>query len=305
MSHPVTSRHLDIVLTGLAPAIWGSTYYVTTEFLPDGYPITVAMLRALPAGLLLLLFVRRLPAGVWWGRVFVLGALNFSIFWTMLFVAAYRLPGGVAATVGALQPLVVIVLARICLGSPIRLLAIVAAIAGMGGVGLLILTPAAALDPIGLLAGFAGAVSMAAGTVLTRRWTPPVPLLTFTAWQLAAGGLLLLPLALALEPPLPPPSAANLAGFAYLGLIGAALTYVLWFRGIARIEPSAVSTLVFLSPLSAVLIGWIGLGQTLTLPQAVGVAVVFVAIWLGQAAQAPRPDRVVGPSAVRPAASGR
>ena len=56
------------------------------------------MLRALPAGLLLLLFVRQLPQGVWWPRVFLLGALNFSVFWAMLFVAAYRLPGGVAAT---------------------------------------------------------------------------------------------------------------------------------------------------------------------------------------------------------------
>ncbi len=63
-------RQSDLFLTALAPAIWGSTYYVTTQHLPDGYPITVAMLRALPAGLLLLLIVRQLPAKEWWGRVF-------------------------------------------------------------------------------------------------------------------------------------------------------------------------------------------------------------------------------------------
>ena len=44
----------DIILTALAPAIWGSTYLVTTEMLPAGYPLTLAVLRALPAGLLLL-----------------------------------------------------------------------------------------------------------------------------------------------------------------------------------------------------------------------------------------------------------
>ena len=49
------------------------------------------MLRALPAGLLLL-FVRQLPQGVWWPRVFLLGALNFSVFWAMLFVAATACP---------------------------------------------------------------------------------------------------------------------------------------------------------------------------------------------------------------------
>ena len=105
------TRGTDILLTALAPAIWGSTYYVTTEFLPPGYPITVAMLRALPAGLLLLAIVRQLPHPAWLMRVFILGALNFAVFWVMLFITAYRLPGGVGATVGALQPLVVILLA--------------------------------------------------------------------------------------------------------------------------------------------------------------------------------------------------
>src|SRR5690349_11777367 len=183
----------DIGLTAIAPAIWGSTYVVTTEFLPHGYPLTVAMLRALPAGLILLLIIRQLPQGVWWARAFILGALNFSFFWAMLFVSAYRLPGGVAATVGAVQPLIVIALSRLFLGKPIRPLAVLAGLAGMAGVGLVVLTPKAGLDPVGVAAGLAGAVSMAFGTVLTRRWTPPVSNLTFTAWQLAAGGILLVP----------------------------------------------------------------------------------------------------------------
>src|SRR5690606_30212886 len=111
----------------------------------QGYPLTVAMLRALPAGLLLLLVVRQLPSGIWWPRTFVLGALNFSFFWAMLFVSAYRLPGGVAATVGAIQPLVVLALSRTVLGTPVRGLAILAGIAGIGGVALLVLTPGASL----------------------------------------------------------------------------------------------------------------------------------------------------------------
>ena len=94
------TRGADLLLTALAPAVWGSTYFVTTEMLAGWHPLVVALLRALPAGLLLLLLVRRLPEGIWWGRSALLGALNFSIFWVLLFVSAYRLPGGVAATVG-------------------------------------------------------------------------------------------------------------------------------------------------------------------------------------------------------------
>lgn len=283
----------DILTTAIAPAIWGSTYFVTTEFLPAGYPLTVAMLRALPAGLLLLVIVRQLPHGIWWPRVFLLGALNFSFFWAMLFISAYRLPGGVAATVGAVQPLIVIALSRLFLRKPIRPFAVVAGLAGMAGVGLLVLTPKAALDPIGIAAGLAGAVSMAFGTVLTRHWRPPVQNLTFAAWQLVAGGILLLPFAYFLEPALPVPTAENILGIAYLGLIGAAFTYLLWFRGLSRIEPSAAASLGFLSPLVATLLGWFLLGQNLTPAQSAGFALVLASVWLSQWAMMPTAPRVL------------
>ncbi|ASY65049.1 Permease of the drug/metabolite transporter (DMT) superfamily [Sinorhizobium sojae CCBAU 05684] len=296
-----TRRSFDVALTSVAPAIWGSTYLVTTEFLPADYPLTVAMLRALPAGLLLLLIVREMPRGVWWARSFLLGALNFAFFWAMLFVSAYRLPGGVAATVGAIQPLIVVGLSRLVLGSPIRLVSVAAGLAGMGGVALLVLTPQASLDPIGVVAGLSGAVSMAIGTVLARHWAPPVTALTFTAWQLAAGGLLLVPVALFFEPALPPLTATNLWGFGYLGLIGAAFTYLLWFRGLARLEPSQVAPLGFLSPVVAILLGWSVLGQELTIVQSLGIVVVFASVWLSQQTQrVPRP----APLHASPAAPG-
>lgn len=276
------SRTRDIVLTAIAPVIWGSTYIVTIELLPQGYPLTVSVLRALPAGLLLLLIVRHLPWGIWWLRAAVLGALNIAIFLPLLFVAAYRLPGGVAATVGAIQPLIVIGLAALVLGSAVRGVSVLAALLGIGGVALLILTPEAALDPVGIAAGLAGAFSMAAGVVLTRKWQPPVSLLTFTAWQLTAGGVLLVPVTLLLEPPLPELTGANVAGFIYLGLIGAALTYALWFRGLARIEPSVAAALGLLSPVMAVILGWVILGQNLSPTQFIGALVVLGSVWLSQ-----------------------
>lgn len=286
-------RSFDVGLTALAPAVWGSTYLVTTELLPGWHPLTLAMLRALPAGLILLAMVRVLPRGMWWGRAFILGALNFSIFWVMLFISAYRLPGGVAATVGAIQPLIVVLLARAVIGTPIRALAVVAALAGIGGVALLVLAPGAGLDPVGVAAGLAGAVAMAAGTVLTRHWQPPVSPLTVTAWQLAAGGVLLLPLALVV--PLPAEvSAANLLGLAWLGLMGAALSYVAWFRGIGRLGPGRVAPLALLSPATAVLLGWAVLGQVMTPVQMLGLLVVLGSVLAGQHAGAAAPARPKG-----------
>ncbi|BEP59369.1 EamA family transporter [Variovorax sp. V118] len=279
------NRTTDVLLTAIAPAVWGSTYIVTTELLPANYPLTVALLRALPAGLLLMLIVRQLPPRAWWGRIFLLGALNFSVLWAMLFLAAYRLPGGVAATITSVQPLFVVFLAGLLLGAPVRALSVAAAVIGMGGVALLVLTPNAALDALGIAAALTAAVSMAFGTVLSRRWQPPVSALTFTAWQLTAGGLLLLPVALWLEPPLPALTAMNWVGFAWLGLIGAALTYIVWFRGVARLEPSAIAPLAFLSPVTAVILGWALLGQSLSGWQMAGIGIVIASIWLSQQAQ--------------------
>lgn len=275
-------RSADLLLTALAPAVWGSTYFVTTEWLPEGHPMTLAMLRALPAGLLLLAIARQWPRRERLVQILVLGSLNFAVFWTLLFVAAQRLPGGVAATLGSAQALLVLLLARGLLGTPVRAASVAAAVTGALGVALLVLSPAATLDSIGLAAGVGSAVAMAAGTVLSRKWQSGVAPLTFTAWQLTSGGLVLLPVALLSEPPLPSLEAGHLGALLYLGLIGAALTYFLWFRGLVRLGHATVSLLALLSPVTAVGIGWFALDQSLTIAQCFGVLVVLFSVAWGQ-----------------------
>ena len=106
--------------TALAPLIWGSTYFVTTQFLSGWPPLWVAALRSLPIGLLLLLWTRSPLPRAWWGRTALLGLLSMGVFWALLFVAVYRLPGGVAATIGAINPLVVALVAVPLLGERLR-----------------------------------------------------------------------------------------------------------------------------------------------------------------------------------------
>src|SRR3954452_18667371 len=84
-----------VAATALAPAAWGTTYWVTTELLPAGHPVFAALLRALPAGLVALAATRTLPRGAWWWKAGVLGTLNIGAFFPLLLLAAERLPGGV------------------------------------------------------------------------------------------------------------------------------------------------------------------------------------------------------------------
>lgn len=271
-------------MTAVAPVAWGTTYAVTSELLPSDRPLTAALLRALPAGLLLLAVTRRLPCGIWWLRAAVLGSLNIGLFFALLFVAAYRLPGGVAATVGAVQPLLVVLLAAGLLGELLTRRAVLAGLVGAGGVALLVLRGDAALDAVGVAAAAGGAAVMALGVVLTKRWGRPAAALTVTSWQLVAGGLLLLPLALLVEGPLPPAEvdAAAVGGYVYLGVVGTAVAYTLWFRGLAVLPASSVSFLSLLAPVVATGVGWALLAQPLSAVQLLGAALVLLAVLLGQ-----------------------
>lgn len=272
----------DVLLTALGPSIWGSTYIVTSEILPPDRPFTAALIRVLPAGILLLLFTRCRPARQNWWRLIVLSALNIGIFQALLFVAAYRLPGGLAAVLGAIQPLLIMLLSWSIDGrSPLRS-TLWAAVAGVLGMGILLLSPQTVFEPIGIAAALLGAAAMATGVWLTHRWKLDMPVLALTGWQLLIGGLMLAPVVWLLEPPLPTLTLAQWSAYAYLCLAGAMLAYALWFRGVARLPTVAVASLGLLSPLTAVVLGWVLLAQSITGTALVGLVIVLASVFAVQ-----------------------
>jgi probable blue pigment (indigoidine) exporter len=272
----------DIISTALAPLAWGTTYFVTTQFLPPNRPLLVGLIRALPVGVLLMALSRKLPSGVWWWRSLVLGVLNIGLFFGLLFFAAYRLPGGVVATLMAIQPLLVALLAWSILAEHLALRTFIAAAFGLLGVGLIVLGPAARFDTVGVIAGMVATLAMASGTVLTKRWGRSVPLLVLTSWQLVAGGLVLLPFAIAIEGSPPALTTKNLLGFAWLGIVGTGIAYALWFRGIGKLKVSTVAFLGLLSPVSAMLLDFLILKKSLTTLQIGGAVLVFGSILISQ-----------------------
>ncbi|WP_323634727.1 EamA family transporter [Pectobacterium polaris] len=272
----------DVILTALAPAIWGSTYIVTSEILPPDRPFTAALIRVLPAGLLLLLFTRRFPARQDWWRVLVLSALNIGVFQALLFVAAYRLPGGLAAVLGAIQPLLVMVLVWAVDHRAPRLATLWSAIIGVVGMAILLLSPQTVFEPVGVAAALLGAVCMATGVWLTRRWQLDLPVLPLTGWQLFLGGLMLAPVAWIADAPLPALTLPQWAAYSYLCLAGAVLAYGLWFRGVSRLPTVAVASLGLLSPLTAVVLGWALLSQSMTGTAFLGLAIVLASVFAVQ-----------------------
>ncbi|MBC7858451.1 MAG: EamA family transporter, partial [Burkholderiaceae bacterium] len=96
-----------------------------------------------------------------------------------------------------------------------------------------------------------------------------------TGWQLLAGGLMLAPVAWVADAPLPTLNLPQILAYAYLSIAGALLAYALWFRGIARLPPVAVSSLGLLSPLTAVILGWALLGQSVAGTSLAGLFMVL------------------------------
>lgn len=281
------NRFATVALTALAPVSWGSTYAVATELLPPDRPLFTGVMRALPAGLLLVALSRTLPKGEWWWKSAVLGTLNIGAFFPLLFLSAYRLPGGVAAVLGAAGSLFVVGLAALVLGERARLRTVLAAVVAAFGVGMVVLTAQARLDLVGIIAGVVSSASMAAGTVMTKRWGRPegVGPLAVTGWQLTAGGLFIIPIAALVEGAPPALDGEALLGYGYMMLINTGIAYWLWFRGIGKLTATSVTLLGPLSPLTAAVIGWAALGQALTPVQVLGMAIAFGATVAGQLAQ--------------------
>ncbi len=282
MSMRALSFWKDVMLTALAPAIWGSTYIVTSELLPDDRPFTSALIRVLPAGFLLLLFNRYIPIKKDLWRLFVLGALNIGIFQALLFIAAYRLPGGLAAVLSAIQPLLVMMLVWVMNGRSPLFSTLCSAIAGICGMAILLLSPQTVIEPIGIIAALMGAVSMACGVWFTSQWKLNLPLLAMTGWQLVIGGVMLAPMAYFFDEPFPPLEPLQYASYIYLSLAGALLAYTLWFRGLERLPTVAVASLGLLSPLTAVVLGWCLLSQTISGTALIGLIIVLISVFIVQ-----------------------
>ncbi|GGO61418.1 ABC transporter permease [Microbacterium nanhaiense] len=268
----------------LAPAVWGTTYIVTTHLLPDGHPFFAALMRSLPAGLLALALTRTPPRGSWRWKSLVLGTLNMGAFFPLLFVAAQHLPGGAAATLGAVQPIVVAALAVWILRERLSGWRVLWGLCGIAGIALVVLRPGAGLDAIGLAAGLGGAASMAMGVVLVKRWGIPqgVSAMAFAGWQLTAAGAVLILPALLIDGVPSDIGMLAVAGYAWLGVIGGLCSYALWFAGIRRLPVTSTALLGILSPLVAAVLGAAFAGEGFSPAQLGGFVVAVAAMTLGQ-----------------------
>lgn len=294
-----------VALTAVAPVAWGTNYYVTHEFLPADRPLYGAALRALPAGLVLLALRRRRPHGAWWWRSAVLGLLNVSVFFVLVYVASQLLPTSIASTVMALSPLTMMLMAWPLVSESPRAAHLAGAAIGLAGVCLMLLTGTGGVSVAGVLASVAALLTSSFGHILTKRWSAGADVLASTAWQLTVGGLLLLPVAAAVEGSPPALSPSSLVAFGYVTLVATALAFAAWFTGLRHLPAGTVGLIGLLNPVTGVLLGVAFAGEELTVQQLCGLALVLAGVTLGRPARPREGGRVRGPAGRRRSAGLR
>lgn len=301
-------------IAAIAPIAWGANYFVTKGYLPADAPVWGSVIRALPAGLILLALSRQLPKGAWWWRSAVLGLLNVGAFFILIYVASQRLPTSIASTTMALAPIVMMLMAWALLSQRPQLLPMAGGLLGVIGVSLMLSGGDGEVDLLGLLASVGAMAMSSVGYVLAQRWRDGADVLAMTAWQLVAGGLMLVPAAVLVEGAPPALDASAVLAFVFVVVVATALANLAWMAALRAMPAGAVGMIGLLNPVTGVLLGLALGGELLSAGQFAGLALVLIGIAVGQR-RTPVPPRtriarrrtnlLRSPAPVRPAQAVR
>jgi len=210
-----------------------------------------------------------------------MGLLNNAIPFTLFVVAQSTIGSGLAAILNATTPIFGVVVAHLVTRderlTPSRMAGVLLGVAGVA-----VMVGPSALGGLGRdlgaqLACLGAAVSYACAGVYGRRF-PRLGLApaATAAGQLSASTLLILPLALLIDRPwmLPVPGPTVFAAVLGLALASTAFAYVLYFRILALAGATNLLLVTFLIPVSAILLGVVGLGEVLLPRQVAGMALI-------------------------------
>ncbi len=259
--------------------IWGSTYLgiaVAGETIP---PLFAASTRFITAGALMAGVVRLRGGSLRVSRralasCIVIGALLPGAN-AVLFFAERNVPTGLASLIIASVPLWILVLrllARERLPWPAL------AGVGVGFVGVAILArPSGGATTLGIVLCVASALMWATGSVLSARLTMPDDPFAATAYEMLAGGLLMLPPSLFTLHHFSP-SGGSIAGWVYLVSFGSIVGYTAYVWLLANAPLGTVSTYAYVNPVVAIALGVLFRGEHLTWTLLAGAAIVVAAV---------------------------
>jgi len=277
---------VDWLLLLVLSVLWGGSFFVMAVALRELPPLTIVTLRVGIGALLLNIAIiargERLPSDARILRSFaVMGALNNVVPFTLLGLALGQIPSGLAAILNATTPFFTVVVAHLWTADE--------KITARRGLGLVVgflgvvvmfsrgLTSGTGASLAAQLACLAAALCYALAGVYGRRFKQfgMTPMQT-AAGQVSASTLLIAPIAAFIDQPwqLQAPSLTATIAIVAAGSLSTALGYVLYFRILSSSGANNVLLVTFLIPVSAILLGTIGLHEQLGTEHIAGMLLI-------------------------------
>ncbi|MGH7565303.1 MAG: DMT family transporter [Gemmatimonadota bacterium] len=270
--------------------IWGSTWLAIKIGLESMPPFLSAGMRfAVAAAILAALSWAR---GVPFPRearthvgLLALGFLNFVVNYGAVYWGEQYVTSGLTAVLFATYPLFVLLIAHVAIGGErITARKAVGVALGFAGVWVIFRSDLTVVDP---RAGLAAAVILlspvasAFTSVGIKKWGHDLHPYTLSTLPMTYGAVVLTGIGLAFESPRAIEwSAAAVGSLAYLALFGSVIAFVVYYRLLKVVPVSLLALVSYAFPIVAVALGWLVLGERLSVSTLLGAGAVLVGIAL-------------------------
>lgn len=270
--------------------IWGSTYLAIRIGIKEGsgfQPFWFGGLRVLAAGALLLLWgiLRRKKVSLNKKDLLVLAASGL-LFWIggngMVILAEQRLDSGLAALIIAASPIWVATIESILDKKLPSALLVISLLTGFSGIVVLsypLLTSGIRADGLSILALVIASLSWSSGLVLQARKPVSVGRAVSSGYQQLFGGLFYMMIALLMREPLPTPSGEAWLAWGYLVLFGSIIAFTSFVSALQMLPAGLVITYAYVNPVIAVFLGWLILGESISIWMVAGGIFVLLGVF--------------------------
>jgi len=277
----------DWSLLALLSVLWGGSFFFNGVLLRELPPLTVVLLRVGLAAIILLplLWVYRiaLPKGLsGWKPFLAIGFLNNVLPFSLVVMGQTYIPSGLASILNATTPLFTVVVMAAAGDEKLHARRVAGVVAGLIGVIILrgqdfgLTTD----QGVGILLCLAGAFSYGLAALFARRRLSDAPPLATATFQLLASSLMMTVVVAVFERPwqLPMPGATTWLAMIGLAALSTALAYIVFFQILRRSGPTNVMLVTLLIPVTAILLGHLVLGESISLREMIGALVIGSAL---------------------------
>jgi drug/metabolite transporter (DMT)-like permease len=282
----------DWSLLGLLSILWGGSFFFNGVVLRELPPLTLVLLRVALASVILLpllwAYGIRFPKGLsGWKPFFAIGLLNNVLPFSLIVVGQTTIPSGLASILNATTPLFTVVVMAAAGEEKLHLRRIAGVIVGLIGV---VVLRGWSFDGegfwsgqgVGILLCLAGAFSYGLSALLARRLLSNSPPLGTATFQLLASTVMMMVVAGFVERPwqLPMPGVATWGAVIGLAVLSTALAYIVFFQILRRSGATNVMLVTLLIPVTAIVLGYLVLGEQISSREIAGALVIGSALLL-------------------------